>query len=65
MIFYNNLSDKNVITMNNTQDNMNNTIDKKEPIRLRGNKQPGAKDRPPNSKVGQGQARYNKGSFKR
>ena len=49
-----------MIKMNNTQDNMNN-----ETIRLRGSKQPGAKDRPPNSKVGQGQARYNKGSFKR
>ena len=59
-----------MIKMNNTQDNMNN-----ETIRLRGSKQPGAKDRPPNTKIGQGQVgqgqvgqgrgRYNKGSFKR
>jgi len=42
---------------------MNNILDnKKEPIRLiGGNKKPGGKDRPPNSKVGPGRVRYNKG----
>ena len=52
--------------MNNTQDNMNNTIDKKQQIiRTSNGKQPGGKDRPPNSKVGPGRGRYNKGYFKR
>jgi hypothetical protein len=64
--FLQQLLGKKVITMNNTQDNMNNTIDKKHQIiRTSNGKQPGGKDRPPNSKVGPGRGRYNKGYFKR